>query len=408
MGLSVVTKRCILALGLLLLCAAADPPATEQPILEQPRMTIRGSALRILPGEELSYLRFSGGVTAEGEWFTLTADVAELDVLNTALAGFRDIELPSQARDPQRIVRDPGQTIAEMLRELKLPRMRLAESQLQRIGAAGGVSLVMQRPGAAILTLTTDSLISIDGGKTWAVEQRSRFSYRDPGGGVAGGLVADYLVYDDTTRRALARGNVSGEAFWDEGTPVSFEAQRCEMDLTAQVLTISEGLLVRAGSLEMCCGVLSADLDARVLQASGAPRLVDHERGLELTAQTIDVALAADGGEADQGRVVINARGGVTASLDTARLQAADTAAPPAESAGPLRLTAAELRADLAERTITATGEPLLTYGDSSYRGQVITLRWEDERRFIVEVEGPQHARLRLDELREAGADTEE
>jgi len=404
-GLPDAITRSVLALGLLLLGAAADPPVAEQPATEQPRMTIRGSALRILPGEELSYLRFSGGVTAEGEWFTLTAEVAELDVLNTALAGFRDIELPAEARDPERIVRDPGQTIAEMSREMQLPRMRLAESQLQRIGAAGGVSLVMQRPGAAAITLTTDSLISIDGGKSWAVEQRSRLSYRDPAGGVEGALDADYLVYDDATRRALARGDIRGEALWDDGAPVSFEAQRCEMDLETQRLAISEGLLLRSGSIEMCCGVLSADLDARLLQASGAPRLVDGERGLELTAQTIDVELAAQNAGEDQDGALITARGGVTATVDAARLAAGDGAS--ADPAAPLRLTAAELRADLAARTLTATGEPLLSYGDSSYRGQLITLRWEDQQHYVIEVEGPQHARLRLDELKEAGADAE-
>jgi hypothetical protein len=404
-GLSVVTRRCFPALGLLLLIAAADPPPAKQPAAEEPRMTIRGSTLRILPDGDFSYLRFSGGVTAEGEWFTLTADVAELDVLNTQLAGLRDIELPPQARDPQRIVRDPGQTIAEMFGEMELQKKRLAGSELQRIGAAGGVSLVMQRPGAATLTLTTDSLISLDGGKTWAVEQRSRLSYRDPAAGVEGALIADYLVYDDDGNHALARGNISGDARWDDSAPVSFEAQRCEMDLTARLLTISEGLLVRSGSLEMCCGVLSADLDARLLQASGAPRLVDRERGLELTAQTIDIELAADDASEDQDGALITARGGVTASLDAAQLSAEDGVA---RAAGPIRLNAAELRADRAARTMTATGEPLLTWGDSSYRGQVITLRWEDEQHFVIEVEGPQHARLRLDELREAGADTEQ
>lgn len=389
-----------------LLCAAAEP-ATEPE--REPRLTIKGAALRILPGEELSYLRFSGGVTAEGEWFTLQAEIAELDVLNAALAGLKEIELPPLARDPQRIVRDPGQTIAEMSRELKLPRVRLAESHLQRIGAAGQVVLSLQTPQSVDLTLSTATLVSVDGGNSWAAEQRSRLTYGDPASGARGLLAADYMLYDDTGKRALARGNISGDAVWDAGQPVHFQAERCELDMAAQTLTISEGLLVRAGSLEMCCGVLSADLNARTLQASGAPRLLDDERGLEVTAQTIEVELKpAEGAAADQDSAVVIARGGVTARLDTAQLQAADAAAPPAESAGRLRLTAAELRADLAARTLTATGEPLLTYGDSSYRGQLITLRWEDEQRFVVEVEGPQHARLRLDELREAGADSEQ
>jgi hypothetical protein len=49
---------------------------------------------------------------------------------------------------------------------------------------------------------------------------------------------------------------------------------------------------------------------------------------------------------------------------------------------------------------LTASGNPVARYRDSVYRGERIHAR-QDGERIVIEVEGPQSARLNLDDLPE-------
>ena len=64
-----------------------------------------------------------------------------------------------------------------------------------------------------------------------------------------------------------------------------------------------------------------------------------------------------------------------------------------------LTLTAQEVQVDLAARRAVATGAPELKYKDSFYRGEKITVEIREDKSILVEVEGEQSAELNLDQM---------
>jgi hypothetical protein len=315
------------AFALVLVLAAAEPPVVEAPEPSERNFTLTSTELTITPGEETAYLRFAGNVTVSSTGtdsgvLNITADVVELDVETGSAIGDMDINLPEVAEEDDRIVSDPGQVIAEMAREMKLPRAQFSGSSLRRFGAAGNVE-VRSKMGV----LRTSSLVSTDGGNTWAAEERSSFTHRvelpakqfqaissqlptalasrdaEAGPGAQTLIIefeADYLLYGAASGSALARGNIIGDisAASPDGPQLllHLEAERFEMDLEAQVLSVSEGLWIRAGDMGMRCGELSANLLEQRIMATDDPHLEDRAQGITIDADVIEVAI--DGKEA--------------------------------------------------------------------------------------------------------------
>lgn len=452
----------------MMLAAALPQPAAGEPpeLVEVPAgehgLTLYSEKLSVTPhpDQQMVYLLFSGGVTVVGEDFKMSADLVEMGVDNSeALEGMERV-LPSSSKDIEYLVREPSQALAEMetgLEEMKsrlaemeselmLPEGRLPQSSLRRVGARGNV--IVEAKG---VELTTSELISNDGGITWATTGRSQLSYTY-GQESRAKLSADYarLKQLSTTERvAQAYGNVSG-SIEDQRikNPVEFEAQNCVIDIRdvhKVKLTISEGLSVRSGNLELCCGLLTADLSAgddegrpTVLEAAGSPQVKYGESDLMLTADKISIEIPANkkktsrrGTGQSSFAAVIEASGGVQAAVDhdllakTSGIKSPGEDKPQAEDEsaeqlwsviievdGPTKarlnldelqpddsydsdqapipvlelgaqLIADELRAEVElrdevlEGTLTATGEPQLTYGNSSYVGQTITVSWQ-------------------------------
>jgi len=423
----------LLLAGGLLLPAATDPPEPlELPATERV-YTLKSEALTITPDkqEQVTHLLFSKGVTVAGEGISLSADTVELDVKSGEVGEYKRLKLPKMPEDPEHIVREPSQTIAEMGGELQLPEARFSQSSLREINAAGHVR-VESEDG---IVLTTEGLKSTDGGRAWVSTGRSLLQHVDEQGNLAE-LSADVVQLNTESRFAEAIGNIEGSIVQRGiADPVEFKAQKCTLELQEEKpakLAISENLVVWSGVMELHCELLTADLGTGegnrrrgVLEASGSPLLIYGDSALQLTAETIQVDLPKNqagpqAGEGDRGTLmaVITARGGVTATIEPNQLPAllAEKAPAAGEDKRPAedqkggkfvidvegsqrarldvdqltaegalaeaaQLTAGELLVDLRGRrlTATATGEPQLTFGSSSYSGQKITLTWEDE-----------------------------
>ena len=358
-------------LAVLLVTAAIEPPPPAPPPAGEHTFLIAGARLTVEPGEESTYLRFSGGVTASG-WLTLlpgltpdasevilSAETVELDVRGDAWnsAAVQLPEVPEE--EQQRIVSDPGQVIGQMRAELRLRRASIAEGNLLRFGAKGDVVV---RAGG--LVLATSSLLTTDGGLTWSTEGRSTLRGQDPARGYQFMLAADYMLADSEGEIVLAQGEVEAEVSAGASPPVKLSAHRCELDLAARKARL-ESEQPAAGSR------------GRVRMATELPASAGTgEAGPGGTALTVD----AD---------VIEA--GLTGRSVLAHGRVAVVA--PAEG---LRLRATCLRARLerGRRSVVAYA-PVVRQGGSSVRGAWLRLTFGAERS-VLEVFGPQHARLQV------------
>jgi hypothetical protein len=193
----------LLVAGGLLLPSATDPPQPAELPPPAHHLTIRSESLTITPNNPLVFLSFSRGVTAASRDFQLSADLVELEVDAGELLQNQSFELPDVPRDTEHIVRDPGKTIAEMGYELELPNAQFKESSLRRVRAAGSVRVESEEG----IVLTTEELISTDGGRAWGANGRSQL-WRDDAEGNHAEMSADYLLFDSLASRALARGNI--------------------------------------------------------------------------------------------------------------------------------------------------------------------------------------------------------
>jgi lipopolysaccharide export system protein LptA len=358
----------VLAALVLLLAADELPPRIEMPPATARSFTLKGNALSIYPGQETTQLAFSGGVNVAGKELTLTADAVQVTVLSSTAMGGKELQLPAKPQSRESVVREPGRAVAEMAKELQLPNANLTASAVKRVDALGDVLITSKD-----LRLTTSQVVSTDGGRSWAAVGRSVVTQSGAQAGEKYRLEADTLLFDTQTQRAVARGNVAGSFERPGQQAVSVSAQQCELDIPAQTLVASKGLTVRYGTVTLVCGDVSADFKASTLEATTAPRLVDGDKNLALTATQIDANI-----EGQQ----VTASGGVTVN----------------ETARGVTLTADKVTADLKSNVVVATGKPRLTYHDSTDSGTKITVR-DDNGTTVIEVEGPQQAHINLDDL---------
>jgi len=352
----------------LVLAADEQPPRIEMPPETARTFTLKGSTLTIYPGQETTQLAFSGGVDVTSKELTLTADTVQVTVLSSTAMGGKQLQLPAKPQSPESVVREPARAVAEMAKELQLPNANLTASAVKRVDAVGDVIITSKE-----LRLATSQVVSTDGGRSWAATGRSVVTQSGAKAGEQYRLEADTLLFDTQTERAVARGNVAGSFERPGKQAVSVSAQQCELDIPAQKLIASKGLTVRYGAVTLVCGDVSADLKASTLEATSAPRLVDGDNNLALTATQIDANI-----EGQQ----VSASGGVTVS----------------ETARGVTLTADKVTADLKNNIVVATGKPQLTYHDSTYNGTKITVR-DDNGKTVIEVEGPQQAHINLDDM---------
>lgn len=361
-----------------MLLAAADPPTGDGQLADETPFertyTIRGNSLTIHPSEEVSYLKFAGGVTVDGDSFALSADVVELDVLSGSVTGGQSLKLPKAPLTVERAVSDPGQTAAAMARELKLPKAQalFTTSAVLRVGAAG--SVVIRTPQ---VNVTAGELVSMDGGRSWATNGRSVAEYDNQAAGEYYRLAADYLIYDRESERGVARGAIFARMAFGDDPPIEVEAERCEFDIGTSQFSVSEGLVARQGTLSLRCGAMTAHLDQRTLLAEDTPQLTYAGDGWDVVLEAVSI------------NVDLNAQ-----------LASAEGPTQLTELHHGMTLTAESMTVELTDRSLTASGNPVARYRDSIYRGERIIAR-QDGERIVIEVEGPQSAHFNLDDLPE-------
>jgi lipopolysaccharide export system protein LptA len=357
------------------LAARTEPPQIEQPEDTPARnFTIRGSNLTITPGETMSRLSFSGGVNCTTAEMELHADVLKLELRTAEVTGGTKYEGPKSAVEAQRLVDSPGETVRAMAAEMEIPRARFDESAIRQVVAQGNV-----RISSAAFSLQTSELASTDGGESWYTSGRSTISHCDETGACYE-LSSDYILYDMPNERALARGAISGSyRSGPDAEPVQISAERVELDIANSLINASEYLEVAYGDYVLCCGALAADIPNDLVRATDSPQLRQPGTGLIASAGELSVDLAT---------MVLEASGGIRVS-DPGRA---------------IEMTAGQLTAYLEATGIRehirleAIGNPHLQRGESSFDGEKIVV-FEEQGKTIIEVDGPQRARLDLDQL---------
>lgn len=344
------------------------PPRLTMPPEGGRSFTIRGEGLTIQPGEKSTYLRFAGPVVVTGPDFSLSADVVELDVAIAGLTGGEAFKLPKLPETTEHAAQDPGAAAAAMAKELKLPEARFNASAIERMGATGTV-----RVDARGIQLAAPTLVSNDGGNTWAAIGRTTLERVDASSGERYELAADSLVYDRQGQRAAAKGNVAGVFRHGTDTPVEVSAEHCEMDFRTQTMKIPAPLSVKYGSLVLTSGSLNADVGERVMKATGAADVQDTAHGLSMHAGSLVADLKARTIRATGGAEVTDTERGIVLTADTFDL-------------------------NLERREVIASGSPVLRRGESVYSGKRILMR-EESGKTVIEVEGPQNLHLNLEDL---------
>ena len=374
MRLSLWITLAVLLLPGAAVLARTDPPQHDPfdylPQLgDDPTLSISSAALSIRKTTTANtrYLLFSGGVQVSTEGIELSADEVELDIMATDLAD-SDFKLPALPDEVEHLVDDPGGVIAEMAGDLDLPSPKLT-SALQRVGARGSVVVKLEN-----FTLTTDTLVSTDGGRSWSTSGNSRLSGSDPESGTALTLAMEHLLVDTETNRAIARGTVRCQIQQPQEEEIQISAESLEIDLNQKLINVSDSLQIKRGSLLMTCGTFSANIEGNSVDAGGGPRLTDSERDIHAEL------------------------GGIRYDLDTQELVAFGGVEITDESRD-LSLRAGELRGNIVDQLFVARGEPRVRYGSSTFEGKVITLRLLGDEKALVEVDGPQAAKIFVDEL---------
>ncbi|MCH7472258.1 hypothetical protein IIA79_04830 [bacterium] len=356
-----------------MLLFGADPPEPVEPPAAERTFSVRGAALTIQPGEETTYLRFSDGVTCSAQDFTLSADVVELRMLTGGATGGQALKLPKVAEPRENVVRDPGRIAAEMARELELPEARFSRSAIQHIAATGSVTV--QARG---VTFTTPELISTDGGRSWAALGRSTLAYSNKDNDEEYQLSAGHLLYDTESQRVLARGAIEGSFRHGGDPPIHMEAERMEMDVAQSKLAVQGYLLLHYKTLVLVCGAPTGAEQGQAPLADGArPPAEGAGLNAQLSSDSSSVSVSVDLLEQ-----VVHAQGGVF-------LQDSELG---------ITLSAGELIVDLRGMVLEASDGPELTYRGSVFKGTAITIR-QEEQKTVIEVEGPQSARLNLETL---------
>jgi hypothetical protein len=370
----------------------SPPPERERTI------QISSSGLRIAPGTETVYLQFTGDVQVTAEDFELSADYVEVDVRPEDASNLTAFELP-QVGEPEHLTRDPGARIRDMAQSIEVPRAQFSAGSLERFGAKGSVRVADVESSSI---LTTDELVSTDGGITWAAEGRSTLS-RDPAGSQSQVVSADYLLFDTGSAVAVAWGNIIGTITDDAGS-ADVRASRMEVDLGQQRIAASGGIIINYGNFSLTCGTLEIGLAAGTATASEEPVLVESTSGARLAADELSV-------ERDAGRVAATgdvslsvssyelelSAGSITADLNS-RVITANEGVWARHSGLGVELTTAALTAELEAERLSATGNPELKYRSSSYSGERIVAERTGQETQIT-IEGQQYGTINLDDF---------
>ncbi|MCC7479091.1 hypothetical protein IT575_11615 [bacterium] len=396
----------LLALGI-----AAKPPEISPPAPQERAYRVKGVGLSIRPFKDTTYLKFESGVSVSGEGFSLSAGVVELEIASGAFATVEDLKLPEGGLSKEELGRDPGEVAQRMSRELELPQASFNRSAIKRLSASGGVRVTTPE-----VTLSTDALLSIDGGQSWSTSGRAQLS-RSSGSGARAenySLAADHLLYDTQGKRAAAEGNI--EASFKRGgqDPVRLSAEKLELHIEQGRLKVSGGLKASYGQISLVCREMEALLEEATLRADGAkpgepgPLLTDAQRGLSLQAGEITVDLDDETVEAVGGVKLDDSTRRI--SLEASRIEGSlkkqtfllSGKVSAHDSGHDLALTAERISADIAAGSYEASGGPVVRQGESTFTGERITVTQEKvpgqkELRTVVEVHGEQEARIDMD-----------
>lgn len=378
--------------------AGAAPPEITPPPKSERTIQISSSGLRITPGTETVYLQFTENVQVSAEDFELSADFVEVDVRPEDASNLTVFELP-EVGEPEHLTRDPGARIREMAQSIEVPRAQFSAGSLERFGAKGNVRVA---DAASSSVLTTDELVSTDGGVTWAAEGRSTLT-RDPAGSQKQVVSADYLLFDTGSAVAVAWGSITGTII-DESGSADVKATRMEVDLKRQQLAASGGIIINYGNFSLACGTLNVELAEGTATAGEDPVLVEAESGARLAAGELSVERSA-GKVTATGEVSLTvsayelelSAGSIIADLNTRVITANGSVWARHNGLG-VELTTTELTAELDAERLSATGNPVLMYRNSSYAGeQIVAQRTGDETH--ITIEGPQYGTLNLDDF---------
>jgi lipopolysaccharide export system protein LptA len=244
-------------------------------------------------------------------------------------------------------------------------------------------------------------VVSRDGGRSWAAEQRSTISAIQDGQSYE--LKADTLVYDTEKQHAAASGNIVASLSQGGQPPIRLSARRLELDMKSGQLTVSGGLTASYGDISLSSkgdvsadtrgerfsatgGLsaqyggaslrgesLSADLKSQRLTAGGGAHLEYPELGLTLDAGSLSFGIKSQQIEAGGGVTMHDSVRGVTASADS-------------------------LSADMKAETLTVSGSPTVQYAGSTFTGEKIVIRQQNGKT-VVDVEGPQRAKIDVEAL---------
>lgn len=372
---------------LLALCAAQPPAIPPAPQTER-NYTIKAEGLTIRPGPETTWLHFTDGVTISGKQVEVKAAELEVDIETGEMASLETLKLPKVESPHEQISEDPGKVAAEMARQLKLPSPDFSQSALRRLGATGGITLTGQG-----MTLSASQVVSADGGRSWNASGACRIQREVTASGKRAAesysVEAEHLLYDTETDRAAAQGNVVAVYKRGKDDSLSVSAQRGELDLGKQQLSVAGSLTATYGDISISCEGLAADLKAGKITTVGAATISDSGLGVSVSASTAAVDLRSR---------IFTASGSVSAE---ARQDGVTLSAAKAEGTLPDEAVTGD--GAPVGTVIVLTGEPVVHYKDSSFSGQRITVKQETGKdgkpRTVIEVEGPQKAKLNLDEL---------
>ncbi len=405
----------------LLLAARSEPPQVEKPETPSKRkFTVYGASLSITPSSDLSYLVFTGGVRCVTAEMELSADVLEIDVQTSEVTGGTELKVPESKVGQERVVEDPGAVVRSMAAEIKVPSARFEERAIRRVGAKGNVRVKGEN-----INLTTGELVSTDGGNTWSASGRSTFNSCDDKGNCYK-VSADYIVYDMSAEKAVARGNIDGQYSDKGGEPVLISAESVTLNLKEDEFSASTAEVTF--DTRMMAHLTATD-DASTKhepagQAGGGPQTAttgepgQDRQDTRLKLRAAELVISQKSELRPDSRQVIEATGGIAVSgllgdsgqeimLTADKLTAYFTGGTSDQSGG--------TSAGSPNQTIRleATGSPHLAQGSSTFDGERIVIRLTREK-IVIEVDGEQTARLDVKELEtqandeDAGAQNEE
>lgn len=410
-----------ISLAMLLLAAALLPALAEDsaPVPQEPAPMMRSyqvyaNGLTITPMDELTLMRFSGGVRIEGRGLVLYTDALELTLVGEALPIDGKLELPEEGIPslPEELEnRAEGEDLGQIARELELPKARFRSDSVRRLKANGNVRF----EGHGVV-ISTSSVESTDGGLTWTGSGRTSLSMDDANGSTR--LSADGIHLDSNAGIVTASGHISG-SYRQKGMaePLQLQTSGCVFNMNTGIVNVPGEVRLAYSGIDMLISPqpddgsieqsvareldplvpggsqsgpaapdsaapsVSIDLEAHVVRARGRVNVTDPERGIELAALNLDFMM--DEGLMQAWQVELEDIGhGMT-------------------------LNAPLVEIFTNEKRLEASGMPVLRYKSSSYTGEKIHVSEAADGVLVIEIEGQQLAELHMDELRDYGKDGE-